>query len=39
MKKDISNRKDMEILIELFYQKVLLDPVIGFIFTEIVSIK
>ena len=39
MKKDISNRKDMEILIELFYQKVLLDPVIGFIFKEIVSIK
>ena len=39
MKKDISNRKDIEILIQLFYQKVVLDPVIGFIFTETVSIN
>ena len=39
MKKDISNRKDIEILIRLFYEKVILDPVIGFIFTETVSIN
>ena len=38
MKKDISNRKDIETLIQLFYEKVMLDPVIGFIFTEVVSI-
>ena len=38
MKKDISNRKDIETLIQLFYEKVMLDPVIGFIFTEVVAI-
>ncbi|MCW3090460.1 MAG: globin [Ferruginibacter sp.] len=37
MKADISNRKDIEILIHSFYDKVKPNPVIGFIFTEVVK--
>ena len=38
MKKDISSRDDIEKLIIHFYEKVKPDPVIGFIFTEVVHI-
>ncbi|MEO6733328.1 MAG: group III truncated hemoglobin [Ferruginibacter sp.] len=36
MKTDISSRKDIETLINQFYEKVKPDPVIGFIFTDVV---
>ena len=39
MKTDIQTRKDIEILMTAFYEKVKVDPVIGFIFTEIVPIN
>jgi hemoglobin len=39
MKTDIQTRKDIEILMTAFYEKVKADPVIGFIFTEIVPIN
>ena len=39
MKKDISNRQDIEQLIIGFYEKVKPDATIGFIFTEIVTIN
>jgi len=35
MKKDIENRKDIEILVDVFYDKVRKDEVIGYLFTEI----
>jgi len=34
MKTDIQNRSDIEHLVNVFYQKILEDPVIGFIFNE-----
>lgn len=37
-KKDIATRADVELLIRSFYQKALIDPKIGFIFTEIAKI-
>jgi len=37
MKADISNRKDIEKLIVQFYEKVKPNPVIGFIFTDLVD--
>ncbi len=39
MNQDISNRKDIEILIIQFYEKVKPDPTIGFIFTKLVPIN
>ena len=39
MKKDISNRNDIEKLIIQFYEKVKPDPTIGFIFTNLVPIN
>ena len=36
-KNDISSRADIEILIRSFYEKVKTDPVIGYIFTEVVK--
>ena len=38
-KKDIENRADVELLINSFYDKVKPDPVIGFIFTDIMKIN
>jgi len=35
MKKDIINREDIEQLVDVFYQKVRVDPQIGFFFTKI----
>ena len=39
MTKDISNRYDIEKLINHFYEKVKPDPTIGFIFTKLVPIN
>jgi len=36
---DIQTEGDIKILVDKFYQKVLADPVIGFIFTEIVVLS
>ena len=35
MKKDIKNRKDIEILVDAFYDKVRKDEVIGYLFNEV----
>jgi hemoglobin len=39
MKTDIEGRKDIERLINRFYEKVKTDPVIGFIFNDIVKVN
>lgn len=39
MTKDIKNRKDIELLINSFYDKVKEDAVIGFFFTEVVQVN
>ena len=39
MKKDIEDRKDIQLLINSFYDKVKADPVIGFIFTDIMKVN
>lgn len=36
---DIASQEDIQLLVDSFYQKVKLDPVIGFIFTEVVPIS
>ena len=38
-KKDIENETDIKLLVNSFYNKVLLDPVIGFIFTEVARLS
>ncbi len=35
---DIQNRKDVELLIDNFYKRVIVDDVIGFIFTDVVQL-
>ena len=39
MKKDIRTREDIELLINSFYEKVKSDPVIGYIFTDVVKVN
>ena len=39
MKKDIENRKDIQLLVNSFYEKVKADPMIGFIFNDIVKVN
>ncbi len=39
MKKDIEPGVDIELLVKSFYQKVKLDPVIGYIFTDLVQVN
>ncbi|MBK7958063.1 MAG: group III truncated hemoglobin [Bacteroidetes bacterium] len=39
MKKDLSNREDIEILINAFYDKVKTDPIIGHFFTSVVEVN
>ena len=39
MKKDITSRKDIELLVDKFYDKVKSDEQIGFIFTEIAKVN
>jgi len=38
MKKDIENRKDIELLITIFYEKVRSDETIGYIFNDIAKV-
>ena len=37
--KDIETRKDVELLVDTFYKQVLVDDVIGFIFTDVAKIS
>lgn len=37
--KDIENNEDLYLLVDAFYQKLLSDPSIAYIFTEVVKIK
>ncbi|MEM7036234.1 MAG: group III truncated hemoglobin [Bacteroidota bacterium] len=37
-RKEIETREDVKFLVERFYEKALVDPVIGFIFTDIAKI-
>lgn len=39
MKKDIENKKDIQLLVNSFYEKVKADPVIGYIFNDIVKVN
>lgn len=39
MKKDITSRKDIETLVNMFYEKVQVDETIGFFFTEVVKVN
>ncbi len=38
MKKDILNRKDIEVLVDKFYEKVKVDKTISHFFTEVVKV-
>ena len=38
-KKDIATEADIQVLVDTFYEKVLVDPVIGFIFTDVVQLS
>jgi hemoglobin len=38
MKKDIATRADIELLITSFYKKVIVDPLIGYIFNDIAKV-
>ncbi|HMF73594.1 MAG TPA: group III truncated hemoglobin [Flavitalea sp.] len=39
MKRDIENREDIELLLNSFYEKVKPDPVIGYIFTDVMKVN
>ena len=39
MKKEISSRADVELLVDEFYKKVLKDEIIAYIFTEVVQLS
>ena len=39
MKKDITTRKDIELLVDEFYKKVIEDKTIGFIFTDVAKVN
>ena len=39
MKKDITSRKDIELLVDEFYNKIKKDEQIGFIFTDIAKVN
>jgi len=38
-KKDIQNRKDIELLVDTFYDKVLSDDIIGYIFNDVAKLN
>lgn len=38
-KNDITSQEDIQLLVDSFYKKVLVDPIIGFIFTEVVQLS
>jgi hemoglobin len=39
MKRDIQTRKDIELLVDVFYDKVKVDEIIGYFFTEVVKVN
>lgn len=39
MKKDITNRADIELLVDTFYKKILADKQLGFIFQEVAKVN
>ena len=39
MKKDVKTREDIELLVNTFYDKVKVDPVIGHIFTDVFKVN
>jgi hemoglobin len=39
MKTDIRNRKDIEKLVDAFYNKVKTDPIIGYLFTDVAMVN
>ena len=39
MKKDIKNSEDVQWLVDHFYEKIKTDPVVGFIFTEVMKVN
>ena len=39
MKRDIENREDIKLLLNSFYEKVKPDPVIGYIFTDVMKVN
>lgn len=39
MKKDIKNRTDIELLVNIFYEKIVTDEQLGFIFQEIAKVN
>ena len=39
MKKDITSRKDIELLVDKFYDKVKQDQLIGFVFTDVAKVN
>ncbi|HEY2350793.1 MAG TPA: group III truncated hemoglobin [Puia sp.] len=39
MKRDIAGNEDVRMLVDTFYRKVKMDPLIGFIFTDIVHVN
>ena len=39
MKQDIQNRVDIELLVRSFYDKVIIDDEIGYIFTDVVKVQ
>ncbi|MFT3704081.1 MAG: group III truncated hemoglobin [Agriterribacter sp.] len=39
MKPDITSEEDIKKLVDSFYKKVIVDPAIGFIFTEVVALS
>ncbi len=39
IKRDIENRDDIQLLVNRFYDKVITDPVIGFIFNDIMKVN
>lgn len=39
MQKDIENRKDIEVLVNRFYEKVKLDPLISHYFTKVIPVN
>lgn len=39
MKADITSRKDVELLVDTFYQKVRINPILGYIFDDVAKIN
>jgi hemoglobin len=39
MKTDISNRTDIELLVDAFYEKIKTDPKIGYLFTDVAQVN